>query len=125
MAVHKETEAEIKPVEEIIEGQVNPLITAEASLERQDGRSFYIELNRSFKNYLSKKLSIPSEDLNKKNISEELDKRGVTNETCRQLHQLMDEIEWQLYTPFVENEKMKGIYERAHDLIQLLNTYHS
>ena len=29
MAGHKETAAENKPVEEIIEGQVNPLITAE------------------------------------------------------------------------------------------------
>ncbi len=122
---HNDAAAENKPVEEIIQGQINPLITAEASLDRQDGRSFYIELNQAFKKYLSKKLSIPPEELNKKNISEELDKRGVTNETSRQLHQLMDEIEWQLYTPFVENEKMKGIYEKANDLIQLLNTYRS
>ena len=125
MIDHKEAVAADKPVEEIMLGQFNPLLIAETSLHRQDGRSFYIELNQAFKNYLSKKLSIPPEELNKKNISEELDKRGVTNETSRQVHQLMDEIEWQLYTPFVENEKMKGIYERANELVQLLNTYRS
>jgi len=123
--VPKETVTEDKPAEEIMLRQVNHLKIAEASLQRGDGRSFYIELNQALKNYLSKKLSISPEELNKKNITEQLDKRGVTNETSMQLHRLMDEIEWQLYTPFVENEKMKGIYERANELIQLLNTYRS
>ncbi len=121
--VKKENNADIKPVEDIIQGQLNPLAIAEESLQRQDGKSFYHELNQGLKNYLSKKFSIAPEDLNKKNISERLDKKGITNETAVQLHALMDEIEWQLYTPFVENEKMKEIYERAYDLVQLLNTY--
>ena len=47
----------------------------------------------------------------------------VSSETAVQLQQLTDEIEWQLYTPFVDNTKMKTMYDRAHDLIQLLNTY--
>lgn len=114
-----------KPVEAIIEGQQNPLAAAEDSLQREDGKTFYIELNKGLKNYLSKKFSIAAEVLNKKNISEELDRKGVTNETAMQLQELMDEIEWQLYTPFVDNAKMKGIYERANDLVQLLNTYRS
>ena len=38
---------------------------------------------------------------------------------------LMDEIEWQLYTPTVDTEKMQGLYERANGLIQLINTYRS
>ncbi len=130
--VFEETGAEDKPAEEIILGQFNHLKMAEASLQREDarpddsagrGKSFYIELNQAFKSYLSKKLSIPPEELNKKNISEQLDKIGVTHETSIQVHRLMDEIEWNLYTPFAENEKMKGIYEKASELIQLLNTY--
>ncbi|MEP7254488.1 MAG: BatD family protein [Ferruginibacter sp.] len=125
IAVEEEKNTDDKPVEEIMLAQQNPLALAEDSLQRGDGKIFYIELNQAFKNYLSKKLSIPPEELNKKNITEQLDRRGVTNETAVQLHQLMDEIEWQLYTPFTENEKMKTVYERANELIQLLNTYRS
>ncbi|HMK02609.1 MAG TPA: BatD family protein [Ferruginibacter sp.] len=114
-----------EPVDEIIHGQENPLAAAEESLQRKDGKAFYLTLNQDLKNYLSHKLSIPLEELNKKNISERLDKKGVINETSLQLHALMDEIEWQLYTPFTENEKMKETYEKAYDLVQLLNTYRS
>jgi len=112
-----------EPVEEIIHGQENPLAATEESLQRNDGKEFYLILNQDLKNYLSHKLSIPQEELNKKNISEKLDKKGIINETSLQLHALMDEIEWQLYTPFTENEKMAATYEKAYDLVQLLNTY--
>ena len=125
IAVEEAKNTDDKPVEDIMLAQQNLLVLAEDSLQRGDGKTFYIELNQAFKNYLSKKLSIPPEELNKKNITEQLDRRGVTNETAVQLHQLMDEIEWQLYTPFTENEKMKTVYERTNELIQLLNTYRS
>lgn len=121
----KENSIDDKPTEEIMLAQQNPLLLTESILQMGDGKAFYTELNQAFKNYLSKKLSIPTEELNKKNISEQLDRRGVSHETSMQLHQLMDEIEWQLYTPFAENEKMKAIYERANEIIQLLNTYRS
>ena len=88
-------------------------------------KHFYTALNEGLKKYLSKKLSITAEELNKKNITGQLDKKGISNETALQLYTLIDEIEFQLYTPFTENEKMKEIYERANDVIQLLNTYHS
>ncbi len=125
IALEQKNNADDKPVEEIMLAQQNPLALAEDILYRGDGKAFYVELNLAFKNYLSKKLSIPAEELSKKNISEQLDKRGVTNETAVQLHQLMDEIEWQLYTPFTESEKMKAVYEKANELVQLLNTYRS
>jgi BatD DUF11 like domain len=112
-----------EPIEEIIHGQENPLAAAEESLLSNDGKMFYVVLNQDLKTYLSHKLAIPLEELNKKNITEKLDKKGIINETSLQLHTLMDEIEWQLYTPFTESEKMKETYEKAYDLVQLLNTY--
>ena len=124
-ALQKETAVYESPVDEIIEGQQNPLALAEEYMYKGDGKSFYIALNDSLKKYLSKKLSITAEELNKKNITGQLDKKGISNETAIQLYTLIDEIEFQLYTPFTENEKMKEIYERANDVIQLLNTYHS
>ena len=120
-----ESAVDENPVDEIIEGQQNSLALAEEYMYKGDGKAFYTALNEGLKKYLSKKLAIAPEELNKKNISRQLDKKGINHETVIQLHTLMDEIEWQLYTPFTENEKMKEIYERANDVIQLLNTYHS
>ena len=116
---------EDKPVEEILLTQENPLAIAEECLQREDADLFYRQLNLGLKNYLSKKFGIAGEQINKKNIAEQLDKKGISNETAVQLQELIDEIEWQLYTPLVDSEKMKGMYERANDMIQLINTYRS
>ncbi len=112
-----------KPVEEIIQAQQNPLALAEECLQRQDTNLFYTHLNLGLKNYLSKKFDIPAEELNRKNIVEKLDAKGVNNETAVELQKLLDEIEWQLYTPFVNNEQMQGLYDQTAHMIQLLDTY--
>jgi len=112
------------PVEDILMAQENPLSAAEACLDGENSSLFYTELNLGLKNYLSTKFSIPAESLNRKNITEKLDAKGISNETSVQLQDLMNEIEWHLYTPYADDAKRKEMYERAHDLIQLLNTYH-
>jgi len=124
LAEEKIKEAE-NPVEEILPEQQNPLALTEECLHREDAKLFYTYLNQELKNYLAKKLSLTAEDLNRKNIAEKLDAKGISNETAVELQTLLDEIEWQLYTPFTGNEKMKSMYERANDLIQLVNTYRS
>ena len=106
---------------EIISNQENPL--AAAALSMNDGSSFYGALNQSLKEYISRKLGIPMEELNKKNISEKMDNRGIPVDVNLQLGALMDEIEWQLYTPSAANEQMQTIYEKAHSLVQLINMY--
>ncbi|MEO6254771.1 MAG: BatD family protein [Ferruginibacter sp.] len=111
------------PVEKILEAQQNPLALAEECLQRQDVNMFYTQLNLGLKNYLSKKFAILPEALNRKNIVEQLDAKGVSNETAVQLQKLLDDIEWQLYTPFVNNEKMQELYNYTADMIQLLDTY--
>ena len=117
-------EAEIV-AEEILPAQQNPLALAEECLHREDAKLFYRHLNQGLKNFLAKKLALPAEDLNRKNIAEQLDAKGISNEIVMELQQLMDEMEWQLYTPFADNEKMKTMYDRASDLLQIINTYHS
>ena len=116
-------EQEEKPVTEIIANQQNPLATAEEVLSANDAPAFYHSLNHSLKQFLSHKLGIPLEELNKKSISEKMDSRGMPLEIGLQLNALMDEIEWQLYTPMAANEQMQDLYERANELIQLVNTY--
>ncbi len=116
---------EEKQVEEILPAQQNPLALAEECLHREDAKLFYMHLNQGLKNFLAKKLALPAEDLNRKNIAEQLDAKGISNETAVELQKLMDEMEWQLYTPFADHEKMKTMYDRASDLLQLINTYHN
>ncbi len=115
--------AEAEKIDELLETRVNPLEKAEEFLYNEDGPAFYMALNDGLKNFLAKKLSIHPEAFNKKNITEQADAAGISNETSVQMQELIDGIEFQLYTPFAEKEKMKEMYDRANDLVQLLNTY--
>lgn len=120
-------EIEAKKLEEesatlIIENQKNPLADAEESLFANNGSAFYNQLNHSFKNYLSNKLGIAIEELNKKSINEKMDARSIPLHTSLQVNALMDEIEWQLFTPSADSEKMQEMYERATALVQEINS---
>ena len=94
-----------------------------AELLQGNSTAFYNELNHGLKNYLSKKLNLPIETINKRSITEQLDKRNIAVNTSIQLQQVMNEIELQLYTPFAEKEKMNELYDNTADIIQLLDTY--
>lgn len=131
----KEKAADVQAAEVIAENEdvaeaelpvnENPLQQAWESLHQNDAGMFYRNLNKELKEYLSKKLKLPTEELNKKNIAEQLDSQGISNEVSVSLLKLIDEIEWELYTPFASEEKMKDMYERSGDLVQLMNTYRS
>ena len=123
LANNEKTATAVEAAELVIIPQENPLAPASEHLQSNNGAAFYPVLNQSLRNYLSHKLQILPEDLNKKSISEKMDSKGVRNDITLQLQQLLDEIEWQLYTPFSPNEKMQEIYDRANGLIQLLNMY--
>lgn len=101
----------------------NPLAQSEYLLQKNDGTAFYKGLNQELKKFLSDKLEIPLEDLNKKSIGEKMDARGIPNATCLQLNELIDEIEWQLYTPSSGIIQMEQLYEKANGIIGLLNAY--
>lgn len=113
------------PAEDLFPVKQNYLLKAEESLYREDARSFYTDLNQGLKNFLAHKLALAPEEINRKNIIEQLDAQGVSNETAMQLQKLMDDMEWQLYTPFSDQEKMKAMFDRSHEIIQILDTYRS
>lgn len=115
--------AEEEPVLTALDDQQNPLEAAAQSLQREDAGEFFKQLNLGLKNFLAVKLRLPAEELSRKLIAEQLDSKGISNETAVDLQELIDEIEWQLYTPFVDREKMKAMYNRANDLVQVINTY--
>ena len=103
--------------------QQNPLQQTEACLYREDCREFYELLNKEMKIYLSQKFSIYVSDINAKKITQVMDRLNMDNNIVLQLQQLMQEIEWQVYTPFEQSEKRAEMYSRSHGLIQLINSY--
>lgn len=105
--------------------QRNPLVASEKCLYDRECVKFYSLLMGEIKNFLSGKFSIPPEEVNKKRLAEKMDKMNISNETVLSLQQLLQDIEWQLYTPFERNEKMEVLYRRSHELLQLINTYNS
>lgn len=99
---------------------VNPLAVTEVKLVQHDAKGFYQAINKELRSYISIKLLLPLETMNKKNIAEALDKAGIPFNKSLAFQQLLDDIEWQLYTPYADESKMEEIYERAGRVIQAL-----
>lgn len=108
-------------IETATSNQQNPLSKTAECLYLDDCSGFYTLLNIELKNYLSKKLFIATPEINIKNIAAVMDKNNMSNDMVLALQQLLQEIELQLYTPFERNDKMKGLYDEAHNIIQLIN----
>ena len=102
---------------------LDPLTDAAKCLRDNDSVNFYPVLNQSIKQFLSAQLNIPYEELNKKTINEHMDANGVKNELILQWQQLLDDIEWQLYTPITAGVGMPEMFEKADGLVRLLLLY--
>ncbi len=100
--------------------QKNPLEETQACLYREDCVEFYAVFNKEMKQFISDRFNLAIIQINSKSITTAMDKSGIENETVLQLQQLMQEIEWQLYTPFVQTEKRNELYDRASNLIAQL-----
>ena len=122
------TNKKIKPdtssgaVSVLTEIPVNPFTLTEEKLVRQDTHGFYEALNKELRKFLSDKLQVPLATINKKRIAEEADKKGVAVYTSLQIQQLLDDIEWQLYTPLAAEDKMQDMYNNANAIAHALNT---
>jgi hypothetical protein len=99
----------------------DPLAPAAEQLQKGTTAGFYTMLNSCLKNYLSVKLAIPPAELNKKTLADALDKKGTANSISLAITSLLDDIEWQLYTPFAEAGKMEEYYQRAVEVTASLN----
>jgi hypothetical protein len=103
----------------------NPLSLSENCLNSPSCNEFYSLLSKEVKVFMAKLFLLDLHEVNPKKIAEEMDKAEINNELILQMLQLMQDIEWQLYTPFERNDVMKELYNRAQSVIQLICTYHS
>ena len=99
----------------------NPLEEAHDKLVKENNAGFYSVLHSSLKKYLAYKLKMPADELTKKRVNEELDKYNVGLGTSLRLSSLIDEVELNLYAPPSNVNHMKEVYEKASEVVALLD----
>jgi BatD DUF11 like domain len=118
IVAQKQTEADAAPINEI---PADPLAPAALLLQKAACPGFYKTLDNCLRNYLAKKLSVHPAELNKKTLADALDKNGTANSISLAITNLLNDIEWQLYTPFADAGKMEEYYQRAVEVTAALN----
>lgn len=120
----KETEEPVNlPLQVVTEKSQNPLYKTEECLNSTDCTQFYTLLNGELKEWLAERFSPDLQAVNAKKITAAFDKAGIDNAVTLELQQLMQEIEWQLYTPFERSDMMSDLYSRAQSVIQTISSY--
>ncbi len=99
----------------------NPLHQAEATLLENNANKFYYTINNCLRKYLSVKLNFSENELSKKKINELLDKCNVGISTTLMLNSLLEKIELNLYAPAASASQMREVYEKASEVISLLD----
>lgn len=84
--------------------------------------AFYEELHRALLGYVSDKLNMTMEALNRDNISEKLLERGVSKEYTDSFISLLDACEFARYAPESGNEAMAAHYRGAVDVISSIES---
>jgi len=116
----KEETTQVKPEEPFIIPE-SPLEKAHEKLIEENSPAFYRLLDVSLKKYLSAKFKVPPEELSRKRLSEELDNCNVGLGTSIRLNNLLENIELNLYAPPSNVNEMKQAYEKAAEVISLLD----
>ena len=99
----------------------SPLQEAHEKLMEENSTAFYSVLDASFKKYLSAKFKVPAEELTKKRLNEELDRCNVGLGTSLRLSSLLENIELNLYAPASNVNHLKEVYEKASEVVSLLD----
>ncbi|MDP4285460.1 MAG: BatD family protein [Bacteroidota bacterium] len=99
----------------------SPLLLAHEKLIAQDSVEFYHVLDVSLKRYLSAKFKVPADELTKKRLNEELDKCNVGLGTSHMLNSLLEEVEINLYAPPSNTNHLKSLFEKASEVVSLLD----
>jgi len=99
----------------------NPLAEAHDKLKEDDSVGFYHTIHYSLKKYLCLKFKIQQEEFSRKRVNEELDKCNVGIGTSHLLNSVLDEIEINLYAPAIGSNEQKDIFEKASEVVSLLD----
>ena len=92
---------------------LHPFLLSEEKLIGRDFKGFYEALNNELRKFLADTLQVPLATISKKIIEVSAEQQGISLNTSLQIQQLLDDIEWQLYTPLASADSMEELYGRA------------
>jgi hypothetical protein len=101
---------------------LSPFALSEEKMIQGNSNEFYNTLNNELRKFLADRLQIPLETISKKTIVSVADQQGMAIYTRLQIEQLLDDIEWQLYTPMTSENSMEELYNRAMTIAAALAT---
>lgn len=86
-------------------------------LKLHQANEFYDEVLKALYGYVTDKLRLPREHLNKDNVEEELNRLGVPTDIISHFLNVLSDCEFARYAPGNPNENMETIYDHAISLI--------
>ena len=110
-----------KKEEEKFSVREDPLAQVHERLLAKDSKGFYHTLDASLHKYLSAKFNVPTNEMSKKRLNEELDKCNVSLGTSLMLNSLMEEVEINLYAPSSNVNQLNNVFEKASEVVSLLD----
>lgn len=78
---------------------------------------FYEEILRAMWGYFSDKLSIPTADLSRTIIMQNLSEKGVDTVLTNEIMSLFDQCEMARYTPAGSHDQIRSVYDQACEII--------
>lgn len=93
---------------------------AAACLAKGDSENFYDEMLAAMWGYVGDKLKLPMSELNRQNISEKLEIKGVEDSAIKGLIDLIDECEFAKYAPSAAKDNMSQVYDEGVVVINSL-----
>lgn len=96
---------------------VKRLKNAGKLLKTQNQNEFYDEVMRALWGYISDKLNMPQENLNKDNVLNELSSRNVSQDASEMFIKALNDCEFARYAPGDAASNMQSVYDSAVDAI--------
>lgn len=90
---------------------------ADTYLKSGESEAFYEEVMKALWGYISDKLSIPTSQLNKDTIEQELENRNVSEETIRSFMDILSTCEFARFAKSDSQNSMDEMYNQAADVI--------
>lgn len=90
---------------------------AKKLLAQKKKEAFYEEIERAAWTYLSDRLSIPTANLNKENITQILQEKGIGNELIAKVNNVLSTAEFARYAPTNSTHQLQDIYQETANLI--------
>lgn len=90
---------------------------AETYLKNGESEAFYEEVMKALWGYIGDKLNIPTSQLNKENIEQELENRSVSEEAIRSFMDILSTCEFARFAKSDSQHSMDELYNQAADVI--------